>query len=91
LTSRVTIDAHAGWHIQVIMKDYTGQEIQKNIVEPYTEQQFHVWNGVYLEIKEMNSWQPPKPQGSMIYQVEKGSDTILFTKDTEFSSPDIEI
>ena len=59
MTTTVTVDAHAGWHVLVTTQD--GQpdgapdKCFETIVEPNTEQSFYVFDGRSLLIKELKT------------------------------------
>ena len=54
MTTRVTVDAHAGWPVKVIrIDDKTGNWIgEPEIVAPHTTKDFYVWDGQDLLIAE---------------------------------------
>ncbi len=57
MTTKVTVDAHAGWPVQVIRRGVSNNDgsvgYTEQRVEPYTEQTFHVWDGSTLEVIEL--------------------------------------
>lgn len=57
MTSRVHVDAHAGWPIEVTLVnlDDSGAEtgVSITVVAPYTAQDFHVWDDRAIRIREM--------------------------------------
>ena len=54
MTTRVTVDAHAGWPVKVIrINDKDGNWIgEPEIVAPHTVKDFYVWDGQDLLIAE---------------------------------------
>ena len=60
MTTSVTINAHAGWPVKVVLvdRDIDGVPVRYTIneVEPYSEQVFNVWDWRTIEIYEMNAW-----------------------------------
>jgi hypothetical protein len=53
MTTKVTVDAHAGWPVKVIFLDQVSEKETMTIVKPYTTQDFHVWDGRMITIIEM--------------------------------------
>lgn len=58
MTTKVTVDAHAGWPVKVttISLDSSGaptNETEEGIVEPKTVRNFYVHSGAELRIQEM--------------------------------------
>ncbi len=60
MTTSVTVNAHAGWPVKVILVDRDIDGVPKNFtiteVPAYTIQDFNVWDGRTIEIYEMNAW-----------------------------------
>ena len=54
MTTKVTVDAHAGWPVKVVrINDKTGNWIgEPEIVAPHTMKYFYVWDGQDLLISE---------------------------------------
>jgi hypothetical protein len=52
MTTRVTVDAHAGWPVEVSRSDGS---YPPRIVNPGEVQEFHVWQGSDLIIRELPS------------------------------------
>lgn len=69
MTTKVTVDAHAGWPVEVTTVDrvqIVGEESErvtesKSIVPPHTTQDFYVHSTRELHIKELPN--PPATQG----------------------------
>lgn len=54
MTTKVTIDAHAGWSVQVTAVDTgTGAALPPEIVAAGEVREFHVWQGRNLVVMEM--------------------------------------
>lgn len=54
MTTKVTIDAHAGWPVKVsIFSTAYGDRIER--VEPYTVRDFYVFDTQYIMIKELTN------------------------------------
>lgn len=53
MTSKVTVDAHAGWPIRVTMTNPKTNESRVEIVQPKTTQDFYVYDDRNLFIEEM--------------------------------------
>ena len=56
MTTNVTIDAHAGWPVQVIRRsrvESPGKNSEEIIVKPNTTQTIAVWDDNELIIREM--------------------------------------
>lgn len=56
MTTKVTVDAHAGWPVKVEAIDYTSSETTKvelGIVPAGQSRDFHVWQERQLIITEM--------------------------------------
>ena len=55
MTTRVTVDTHAGWPVKVIrIDDKTGNWLyEPEIVAPHTVKDFYVWDGQDLLIAEV--------------------------------------
>lgn len=59
MTSRVTVDAHAGWPIRVVrvyQNGYWNNTKDEVIVPAYTTQDFYPHDGMHLEIYEEAGW-----------------------------------
>jgi hypothetical protein len=52
MTTKVTVDAHAGWPVMVTIIDSTGEE-QAEIVAPNTKADFYVFDTRKLTIEEL--------------------------------------
>jgi hypothetical protein len=55
MTTRVVVDAHAGWPVKVVQignPDSSAESRTEVIVDPYTQRVFHVWHGRDLLIQE---------------------------------------
>ena len=59
MTTKVTVDTHAGWPVEVIrINEKTGNRVSESvIVAPNTQQDFNIWEGSDLLIHEV---QPEK-------------------------------
>ncbi len=55
MTTKVTVDAHAGWPVEVTIVDRFNSEVQesKTTVAPRTTQDFYITQTRELHIKEM--------------------------------------
>ena len=57
MTTKVTVDAHAGWPVRVttvdLNEDGTRRAVSSATVPPHTTQDFYVHSHRELEIKEM--------------------------------------
>ena len=62
MTTRVTVDAHAGWPVEVSVIDWTQSEgigdlvpasTTKTVVPPHTTQDFYVHSARTLTVKEL--------------------------------------
>ena len=55
MTTKVTVDAHAGWPVKVVrVDDVTGIWVgEPVIVTPNTQQDFYIWQGSDLLIYEV--------------------------------------
>ena len=56
MTTNVTVDAHAGWPVQVIRRsrnDPPGKNDERTVVEPGAKQDFAIWDDNELLIREM--------------------------------------
>lgn len=56
MTTRVTVDTHAGWPVQVLRIEYnqrgeTGRTYE--VVEPNTKRDFYVHSNMKIEVAEM--------------------------------------
>jgi hypothetical protein len=51
MTTKITVDAHAGWPVSVIRYDM-GTFRSEEIVKPHTTSDFFVWDGSVLHIEE---------------------------------------
>lgn len=65
MTTKVTVDAHAGWPVDVVIND-KGQAPHIERVEPHTQRDFHVYDTRSITVIEVTSagWNPtpPKPE-----------------------------
>lgn len=52
MTSKVTVDAHAGWPVEVTQTE-AGAEPVVTIVEPGQVQDFYVHNGHEIHVREL--------------------------------------
>lgn len=53
MTTRVTVDAHAGWPVHVTRIDpKTGDELGTDTVEPNQVRDFYVHDGLLLKVAE---------------------------------------
>ena len=68
MTTRVTVDAHAGWPVLVVLKYGEAQYAKSYVterVEPYTQKDFYIHSGLAIVdiIECTESWtQRPDPQ-----------------------------
>jgi len=62
MTTRVHVDAHAGWPVEVsTIHDPPGlpQTINITVVKPYTARDFFVHSGFEIRVRELSDqWQP---------------------------------
>lgn len=53
MTTKVTIDAHAGWPVRVMLINKVGGNIaHEKVVPPNTKETFHIHDGVWLKAVE---------------------------------------
>lgn len=59
MTTRINVDAHAGWPVSVVvmdkMTDGSDRRGAETIVAPDTSQDFHIWDTRSLVITEMTN------------------------------------
>lgn len=61
MTTKITVDAHAGWPVEVTRHPIPAGEPTVIVVPAKTVQDFYVWADCYLEIREI---QPAKRDGA---------------------------
>lgn len=54
MTTKVTVDAHAGWPVDVVIND-KGQAPRIERVEPHTQRDFHVYDSRSITVIEVTS------------------------------------
>lgn len=55
MTTKITVDAHAGWPVEVTLLDNANiATAPPTIVQPNTTQDFYVYEGRNVLIKELN-------------------------------------
>lgn len=62
MTTKVEVDAHAGWPVKVTLIDNGGtdkEQLTEIIVAPNTVGTFYVWSGRSLVVQEQD--RPPDP------------------------------
>lgn len=52
MTTKVTVDAHAGWPVRVLTMNKLGVKTAENIVQPNTTQDFYIHSDAWLKIVE---------------------------------------
>jgi hypothetical protein len=61
MTTKITVDAHAGWPVQVIRRlrnQPPGKESDEIIVQANTQKDIHIWDDNELIVREMK-----RPEG----------------------------
>lgn len=54
MTTKITVDAHAGWPVEVRRISDNGDEAYSPVtVQPGEVREIHVWQGIRMEIREM--------------------------------------
>lgn len=61
MTTKVTVDAHAGWPVEVTTVDLPAGTERKTTVSPNTVQDFYVHSHRELHIKEMPNTPAEQP------------------------------
>lgn len=54
MTTAVTVDAHAGWPVRVMLINKNGSIASDTKMQPGTKEIFHVHSGAWLKVVEMD-------------------------------------